>query len=311
MTGSLTTTGTGTDTSQMTWYSRDGKKLDTIGQPDIYTDPALSPDGSRVAVAVGEPGKGNIWVFDTKRGTASRLTFSSADVSDPAWQGDGSQILFASDREGEYDIFQKAANGLGSEQLVLQSKSQGKLPDDVSPDGRYAIYDSQISAGSDELWALPLFGERKPFAFVQGTFFALSARFSPSGQYVAYTSSETGRAEIYVQTFPQPTGKWQISATGGVDPMWRHDGKELYYLTPDNHLMAVAVDADSAAFQAGTPKQLFQAQAIPSRGWRNVYVASPDGQRFLMLTAAGAPKPLPITVVVNWAGLLKKQSGVD
>ena len=93
--------------------------------------------------------------------------------------------------------------------------------------------------------------------------------------------------------------------------MWRHDGKELYYLTPENQLMAVAVDSDSAAFQAGIPKPLFQAQAIPSRGLRNVYVASPDGQRFLMLTAAGAPKPLPITVVVNWAGLLKKQSGVD
>jgi len=308
-TGSLTTTGTGTATSQMTWYSRDGKKLDTIGQPDIYTDPALSQDGSRVAVAIGEQGARNIWILDTKRGTASRLTFSSEDDIDPAWQSDGSQILFASHREG--DIYQKAANGLGNEQLLFQSKSEGKRPDDVSPDGRYAIYDAQISAASDELWALPLVGERKPFALVQGIFFANSARFSPSGRYVAYTSYETGRPEIYVETFPQPTGKWQISATGGWQPMWRHDGKELYYLTLDNQLMAVAVDSDSSAFQAGTPKQLFQAQVIPSRGLRNVYVASPDGQRFLMLTAAGAPKPLPITVVVNWAGLLKKQSGVD
>ena len=308
-TGSLTTTGIGSATSQMTWYSRDGKKLDTIGQPDIYTDPALSQDGSRVAVAIGEQGARNIWILDTKRGTASRLTFSSEDDIDPAWQSDGSQILFASHREG--DIYQKAANGLGNEQLLFQSKSEGKRPDDVSPDGRYAIYDAQISAASDELWALPLVGERKPFALVQGIFFANSARFSPSGRYVAYTSYETGRPEIYVETFPQPTGKWQISATGGWQPMWRHDGKELYYLTLDNQLMAVAVDSDSSAFQAGTPKQLFQAQVIPSRGLRNVYVASPDGQRFLMLTAAGAPKPLPITVVVNWAGLLKKQSGVD
>jgi serine/threonine protein kinase len=310
-TGSLTTTGTGTATSQMTWYSRDGKKLDTVGQPDIYTDPALSQDGSRVAVAIGEQGARNIWVLDTRRGTASRLTFSSEDDVDPAWKGDGSQILFGSHREGEYDIYQKAANGLGNEQLLFQSKSEGKRPDDVSPDGRYAIYDAQISAASDELWALPLLGERKPFSLVQGIFFANSARFSPSGRYVAYTSYETGSPEVYVETFPQPTGKWQISATRGWEPMWRHDGKELYYLTPDNQLMAVAVDSDSAAFQAGIPKQLFQAQVIPSRGLRNVYVASPDGQRFLMLTATGAPKPLPITVVVNWAGLLKKQSGGD
>jgi serine/threonine protein kinase len=310
-TGSLTTTGTGTATSQMTWYSRDGKKLDTVGQPDIYTDPALSQDGSRVAVAIGEQGARNIWVLDTKRATASRLTFSSEDDVNPAWKGDGSQILFASHREGEYDIYQKAANGLGSEQLVFQSKSESKHPDDVSPDGRYAIYDVQLSAAATELWALPLLGERKPFALVQGIFFANSARFSPSGRYVAYTSYETGRPEIYVETFPQPTGKWQISASGGWQPMWRHDGKELYYLTLDNQLMAVAVDSDSAAFQAGIPKQLFQAQVIPSRGLRNVYVASPDGQRFLMLTAAGAPKPLPITVVVNWVGLLKKQSGAD
>jgi len=295
----------------MTWYSRDGKKLDTVGQPDIYTDPALSPDGSRVAVGVGEPGKRNIWVLDTKRGTASRLTFSSADDADPAWLGDGSQVLFASNRAGRYDIYRKAANGLGSDQLVFQSKNQGKLPDDVSLDGRYAIYESPSSAAAEGLWVLPLTGEPKPFAFVQGIFFAFSARFSPSGRYVAYSSSETGRAEVYVETFPQPTGKWQISASGGSEPMWRHDGKELYYLTPDNRLMAVAVDSDSAAFQAGIPKQLFQAQTIPSRGWRNVYMASPDGQRFLMLTPAGAPKPLPITVVVNWAGLLKKQSGVD
>jgi len=291
---------------QMVWFNREGQKLGALGPPDFYTEPALSPDGTRVAVGVGTLSKRGIWVFDTKRGTASRLTFNPAGNFDPVWAADGSRILFSSDRNGETDIYQKNANGLGSAQPVFQSKGQSKALDDLSADGRYAIYDNEGSSTSKQLWVLPLFGERKPFVFVEGGFGALSAQFSPNGRYVAYASNETGRLEIYVETFPQQTGKWEISTSGGAEPMWRRDGKELFYLAPDDKLMAVAVSTVSGAFQAGIPKELFQAQLPPIAYWRNFYVVSPDGQRFLMLVPASEAKPEPITVVVNWPGLLRK-----
>jgi eukaryotic-like serine/threonine-protein kinase len=291
--------------NEMSWFSRAGQKQGTVGQPGRYTNPAISADASRLAVGVGETGKRNVWVYDLKRGTASRLTFDSSDDDlDPVWTADESRIFFSSDRGGHRDIYEKAANGLGSEEPVFQSKDQQKAINDLSPDGRYAIYDTS-SANTTQLWALPLFGERKPVAFVQGSFSTRSARFSPNGRFVAYSSTETGTPEIYVQTFPQQTGKWQISPSGGTQPMWRRDGKELFYITPDNQLMAVPVNTDAGSFQAGIPKPLFQAHLVPFSSWRNIYVPSPDGQRFLMLTPAGEAKEEPITVVVNWPALLK------
>ncbi|MFZ0336724.1 MAG: hypothetical protein WAL45_01735, partial [Terracidiphilus sp.] len=290
-------------TSQMTWFSRTGQKLGTLGPPDIYAAPALSPDGGQVAVELGPHGSSNIWVYDLKRGTGSRLTFDPAGDLNPVWSPDGKRVLFSSNREGQYDIYQLAADGLGSTQPVFQSKDQNKELDDLSADGRYLVYDT----GADHigLRGLPLFGDRKPFIFVQSSPHDGCAAFSPNGHYVAYTSDETGRAEVYVQTFPQPNGKWQISASGGTEPMWRRDGKELFFLTLEQKLMVVDVNTASPGFQAGIPKPLFQAQLIPLWLWRNIYVPTPDGQRFLMLTPAGDAKPEPITVVVNWPALLK------
>ncbi len=296
--------------NQMAWYSRDGQKLGTVGQPSLYTNPALSPDGSRLAVGVGPHGTRDIWIYDLKRGTASRLTFNPADDFDPAWSVDGSQVFFSSDRAGRVDIYQQAANGLGSAQPVFQSKDQNKYVDDVTADGRYVIYDTGGGASGTELWALPLFGERKPFALVQGAGFgAHSSRFSPNGRFVVYDSNETEKLEIYVQTFPQQNGKWQISPSGGLEPFWRHDGKELFYLTPANQLMAVPVNTDAGSFEPGIPKPLFQAPLVSIANWRNIYFPSPDGQRFLMLTPAAQGKPEPITVVINWPAMLQHTGG--
>jgi Tol biopolymer transport system component/tRNA A-37 threonylcarbamoyl transferase component Bud32 len=297
-----------TSTNQLTWFSRAGQKLGTVGQPDVYATPALSPDGSKLAVAVGSLGKHNLWVYDLKRGTGSRLTIDSADDVNPVWSQDGSRVLFSSNRAGVYDIYQQASDGLGSAQPVIQSKDQVKYLNDLTADGRYAIFDSGGASNDTALWTQPLFGDRKPSAFIGGGLRAISAQFSPNGHYVVYTSSETGRNEIYVQTFPQQTGKWQISASGGTDPIWRRDGKELFFLAPDEKLMAVDVNTASATLQAGIPKELFQAQTIPPWYWRNIYVPSADGQRFLMLTPASEAKPEPITVVVNWPAMLTSGS---
>jgi eukaryotic-like serine/threonine-protein kinase len=298
------TTESGVAPNQLTWFNRQGQKLGTLGQPNVYSSPALSPDGSQLAVGLGEPGKRDIWVFDLKRGTASRLNFNPADDATPAWSADGTRIFFSSNRSGDLDIYQKAADGLGGTQPVFQSRGETKVLEELSADGRYAIYTLPTGATSAEQWVLPLFGDRKPFPFVQGGFGAHSARFSPNGRYVAYASDETGRSEVYIQTFPQHSGKWQASTSGGAEPMWRRDGKELFYLSPGNHLMSVAVSTDSASFQAGIPRELFQAQL--ATGVRNLYVVSPDGQRFLMLVPAGEAKPEPITVVINWPALLKR-----
>ena len=295
--------------NEMVWVNRAGQKVGTIGQPDVFTNPALSPDGTRVAVGVGQQPNADIWVYDLKRGTASRLTFNSAYDVNPAWSADGSEVLFSSTRNGSWGIFQKAADGLGSTQVVFQQKTQNAALDDITADGRYAISDTANGVTQSQLFGLPLFGDRKPFPYVQGNFGAASARFSPNGHFVAYSSNESGRDEIYVQTFPQRTGRWEISTAGGVMPMWRHDGKELYYLAPDEKLMAVEVNTSSGGFQAGIPKELFQASLVPLSYWRNLYVPSSDGQRFLMITPATQAKPEPITVVVNWAELLKRGSG--
>jgi len=293
-------------TNQMTWFNRTGQKLGVVGQPDVYATPALSPDGSRLAVAVGVLTKHNIWVYDLKRGTGSRLTISTADDLNPVWSADGKQIMFSSNRAGQYDIYEQAADGLGGADPVLQAKSQARYLNDLTTDGRYAIFDNGGASSETALWALPLFGDHKPLPFVGGGLYASSAQFSPNGGYVAYRSSETGRNEIYIQTFPQQTGKWQISASGGTEPMWRRDGKELYFLSPDQKLMAVDINTNTGALQAGIPKELFQAQSIPPWYWKNIYVPSADGQRFLMLAPANDAKAAPITVVVNWAAMLKK-----
>lgn len=295
-----------TSVNQMVWFSRSGQNLGAVGQPDSYSNPALSLDGSRLAVAVGQHGKADIWIYDLRRGTASRLTFNPAYDVNPIWSSDGGRVFFTSDRRGPWDLYQKAADGLGSTQPVFLSAGQDKALNDISSDGRYAIYDTATSASTKQLWVVPLFGDHQPFPFVQGSFGASSAQFSPNGRYVAYTSNETGRNEIYVQTFPQHTGRWQVSAAGGAQPQWRHDGRELYFLSPDQKLMAVTVDTAAPVFQAAIPKELFQTQLIPISYWRNIYVPSPDGQRFLMIAPAGQAKPQPLTVVANWPSLVSK-----
>ena len=290
--------------NQITWFNRSGEKLGTIGQVEIHTAPALSPDGSQFAVATGDFGKRDIWIYDLRRGTASRLTSGPADATNTTWSPDGTQIVFSSNPHGPYDLYQKSANGLGSAQIFFQNQQQKHL-DDLSSDGRYGIYDT--AAGNTELWALPLFGDRKPFPFVQGDFHATSAVFSPNSRYVAYMSSETGGYQIYVQNFPQQNGKWQISAAGGLQPEWSHDGKELFYLASDGKLMAVDVNTNAPNFQAGIPKPLFQTQLETGYLGRNMFVVSPDAQRFLILAPASAfSESEPINVVVNWPSLLKR-----
>jgi len=292
----------GLDT-ELVWYDRHGGRLAAVGARAYYTTPALSPDGKKLAVAVGAPPKRDIWIFDLVRGNGSRLTFDPADDLCPVWSRDGSRILFTSNRKGQRDIYEQAANGLGTTRLVFES-TQSKSVNDWSADGRYVVYDTSGLLAS--LWVLPMFGERKPFPFLNANYMAKQAQLSPNGNYIAYNSTETGTNQVYVETFPEHQGKWQISTDGGFQPQWRADGKELFYLAGAK-MTAVAVSTATGEFQAGIPQPLFDTPGLPgSSTYRNSYIVSRDGQRFL-LTASPRETTSTFEVLVNWPTLLKRK----
>jgi eukaryotic-like serine/threonine-protein kinase len=252
------------------------------------------------------------------RGTFTRFTFDPHLDNRPVWSPDGSRIVFSSDRNGFDELYQKISSGAGSDELLLHGEmDQNILADDWSLDGRFIIYNqatnglSGKAAGkngpSRDLWILPLDGDRKPYPFLQTEFNETHARFSPDSKWVAYISDETGRAEVYVQSFPASGGKWQISTGGGDQPQWRRDGKELFYLSPDRKLMAVQVKTGET-FENGAPVPLFQTKVFPpvSTGARNNYVVAADGQRFLVNNVVEENASHPITVVLNWTAQLKK-----
>ena len=180
-------------------------------------------------------------------------------------------------------------------------------PEDWSSDGRFLLYFQNDPKTGYDLWVLPLFGERKPFPFVNTSFIERNGQFSPDGRWVAYESNESGRNEIYVQAFPGPGGKWQVSTGGGIEPRWRRDGKELFYIALDGKLMAAPIQAAGQALEAGAPISLFQTRIVGGgqSGWRQQYAVAPDGQRFLINITVDESTASPITIVTNWARALK------
>ncbi len=306
-------TGQNVGLSQLVWLDRGGKQVAEAAPRAEYVRPALSPDGKRIAFERG----GDIWVLEWERGIASRFTFDPAPEIAPHWSSDGSRIVFSSGRGGVVgDLYWKLAGGLGNEEPLL--KSQGfMLPLDWSRDGRFLLYGHVNQKTGIDLEVLPLGpgqggGERKPFVFLQSQFNERNGQFSHEGRWVAYASNDTGRYEVYVQSFSAAagggvgasSGKWQISSSGGDQPRWRRDGKELFYLAADGQLMAVAVKA-GASFERGTPKALFRTRLsiLALSGFE--YSASGDGQRFLVNQLAVEEAPTPLTVMLNWAADLK------
>jgi len=241
------------------------------------------------------------------RGLRTRFTFDPADERGAVWQPGGRRIVFASNRKGHFDLYQKSSSGAGSEDLLLESKLD-KFPSSCSPDGRFLLYQTVDSKTRSDLWVLPLSGDRKPYPFLQTEFAELQGRFSADGKWVAYTSNESGTAQVYVRSFPDSGGKWQISTNGGAQPQWRHDGKELFWLSSDRKLMAVDVKSNGSTFDVGVPKALFELriQTAGLPGPRNFYVAAADGQRFLVASVPEERFTTPTTVVVNWTAGLKQ-----
>lgn len=291
---------------QLAWFDRSGKQQETIGPPFDVNDIVLSHDGKRLAMQGLADGNSDIWLMDLARGVPSRFTFDPATDDSPVWSPDGSQIVFSSgaaNADAFLNLYRKVASGAGTPEMILQTEV-GKEATDWSSDGRFILFDNYDQKKGVDIWVLPLFGDGKPYPIVSSEFEELEGHFSPDGRWFAYTSNETGRFELYVQTFPQPGGKWLISNNGGSQPHWRADGKELFYIAPDKTLMSVEINAGTA-FEAGSPKPLFTTQ-VSAFNAPNRYVVTGDGQRFLINSPAGEASRTPITVVLNWTSGLKR-----
>ena len=300
-TGLVTYRAGGAARTQLTWFDRAGQALGTLGAPDAtQVDPALSPDGRQVAVSRVAQGNTDLWLIDAARTT--RFTFDPAPDRYPVWSPDGSRLVFSRTRAGILDLYQKPANGAGAEALLLGSP-QTKVATSWSPDGRSLLYTNVSPKTGYDVWLLPMAGDPKPRPCLNSTFAELSSAFSLDGHWVAYQSDESGRHEIYVRPFPGPGGQWQISTTGGKDPRWRPDGKELYYIAPDSRLMAAPIASSGTALQPGLPTALFQPRiaggGTPNLLYRQQYDVAPDG-RFLINVSVDETNAAPITVITNW-----------
>jgi Tol biopolymer transport system component len=298
-------TGTAAGNSQLVWFDRTGKQIGVLGDSAVYSDLELSPDGKRASISISDGKQADIWVYDVARGLRTRFTFDPANEWESIWSSDGSRIVFNSNRKGRYDLYQKASSGAGTEEVLLEDNLD-KLPVSWSPDGRFILYvtGANTPRTGNDLFVLPLSGDRKPVPFLNTQFNEGLGQFSPDGRWVVYASNEAGRFEVYVAPFPGPGGKWQISTGGGSWPRWRRDGAEIFYIGPDNKLMAAAVNSKGSNFDVGAVKPLFETHAVTA--FRYSYAVSADGQRFLINTVPEQAASAPITVVVNWTAGLKK-----
>jgi Tol biopolymer transport system component len=229
----------------------------------------------------------------------SRLTLDPAFDWLPLWSPDGTQVAFTSNRDGAFNLYQKASNGLGTERQVFKSPAI-KYFTDWSSDGRFILFDNLEPRTNFDVWLLPLTGEVTPRPVVASRFNESGGRFSPSGKWIAYVSDESGRPEVYVQSLAAAGSRWQISAAGGFQPQWARDSTELYYIAPDRRLMAVSVSIDASRFEAGMPKPLFETSVPDLENARNRYAVSGDRQRFLINSLTAEQNDSPINVLVNW-----------
>jgi Tol biopolymer transport system component len=300
---------------QLVWIDRAGRVLGPAGPVDDtgLSFPDLSADDQRVAFIRAVQANIDVWVIRAGETVPRRFTFERTIDAGPLWSPDLSRIVFRTFRGGTYNLYEKPVDGSTDEQPLLVT-SLAKAPLDWSRDGRFLLYSSQDPKTGTDLWALPLTGERKPFAVLQTRFDEIQGQFSPDGRWLAYASNESGRNEIYVQAFPESGGKSQISVAGGLQPRWRRDGKELFYVAPDNRLFAapIHVAPGTRALEAGAPVPLFQTKIatglnIVPAGFqaRSQYAVAADG-RFLMNVSADDGVISPITIVQNWTVGLKK-----
>ncbi len=302
----------GTD---LVWIDRSGKSLGNVGERAFYKGSGtFSPDGKRLAVSMGDP-QADIWVFDLARGSRTRLTFGGATHLQPSWSADGQRVVYTrqsgSTLMAGTSLCARLANGGGQEEVLLQRDPTAQpvtlLSPQFSPDGHYIVHMEQSGPSGAGIWALPTTGDKKPLPIVQAPSpqaRIAQFRLSPDGRWLAYTSTESGREEVYVTHFPSGAGKWQVSQTGGTFPAWRRDSKEIYFAGNDDiSIHAVTVSKTSEEFELEQGHALFRMGYIAPIGYP--YDVSPDGQRFIANTSPESVST-PLVLVTNWTADLKK-----
>ena len=310
------TPGGSTGTARtLVWVDRMGKEEAIVAPPRGYLHPRLSPDGTRVALYIGDQ-ENDLWSWDLRRATLTRLTFEPGDDAFPMWTPDGRRIIFASARAGSsgrlLNVWWQAADGTGAAERLTTS-SNAQLPTGIAPDGMQVVFSEGAATTGSDLLRLALDGSHRVTPLLQTKFEERNGIVSPDGRWLAYESNSSGRFEIYVRPFPNAGGgQWQVSTGGGTTPLWARNGKELFYVGPDGALLRVLVEASSATWNAGTPAKLLEGRYFTAGGGETLgrtYDASPDGQRFLMIKAPGADAtaaPPSIIVVQHWDEELKR-----
>ena len=299
--------GSGLTDSQLLWVDRNGKEVGSVGTPQDYRTFDLSHDGKRLAITIRDQQSGNddIWVYELARGTAVRLTFDPLIDDSPIWSPDDREIVFSAEQKNRAlrEIFTRKSNGDGAPAAVFKAESL-KFPTDISRDGNWLVFNAidLITRNATDVMALSR-TDGKVVPVATTGFAERAAKFSPDGRWLAYTSDESGRDEVYVQRWPARGGeKWQVSVGGGSNPHWRNDGKELFYRhSAENKIMGVGVNTAGETFEADQPQKLFETPLRNALTWQ----PSADGQRFLVNRALREEAPAAVTVVVNWAEGLK------
>jgi serine/threonine protein kinase/Tol biopolymer transport system component len=299
--------------SKLVWVSRNGAEQPLPAPARVYRGPRVSPEGRRIAVTIQEQ-ESQIWLYDLSRETLTRLTFGGNVNNNPSWTPDGKRIAFESSKEGPLNIFWQFADGTGGLERLTTSE-YNQVPHSWSPDGQLLAFIEITPATGYDIWMLrvgdassPGSGQvRKAQPFLRTRFDEAVPRFSPDGRWLAYVSNESGHNEIYVQPYPGPGGKWQISTEGGREPVWNRNGRELFYRSGDK-MMAVEITAQPS-FIVGKPRMLFEGRYRPTPATSPNYDVSPDGQRFLMLKPVEQAQSTPtqINVVLNWFEELKRR----
>jgi eukaryotic-like serine/threonine-protein kinase len=296
----------------LVWVNRQGREEPIAAPLRAYMYPRISPDGTRVALDIRDQ-ENDIWIWDLKRQTLTRLTFDPGLDRAPVWTPDGRRVIFSSQAQnsGQGNLFWKPADGTGSAERLTTS-GDAQYPSSISPDGTRLVYRDDDQKTKRDIAFLTLDDKRQSQRILQTTFNEENGEVSPDGRWLAYQSDESGQSQVYVRPFPKvDDGRWQISPSGGSRPLWARNGRELFYLDATNLLMAVPVQT-SPAFSAGNPAKVFDTRyAVPQNA--RTYDVSPDGQRFLMIKTnqqterSAGQAPASIVVVVNWLEELKQR----
>ncbi len=293
--------------SKLSLADRSGKALGMVGDMGEYSGFRISPDGQRIALSVFDQKSRNndVWIYEISRGLKTRFTFDPAAELNPVWSPDGNQIVFLSNRKGKADLYIKSSSGAASEEVLLET-GEGKDPTDWSSDGKFLAF--TVNAGpqtQEDIWILSLNHEgagekRKAIPFLQTEFREGEARFSPDGHWIAYSSNESGQAEVFIRPFPGSGGEWQVSTAGGFTPSWRRDGREIYYISNDRKLMKADITVKGSTVEVSSVHSLFEMR-------EEFYDVLADGKRFILDFPVETQITSPLTLIVNWNAELKKK----